>query len=523
MSTNDPERQEQEKSGGITVDNSSAEMHTTIHSIAEAPGEDGVLWVGTDDGNVQLTCDGGSSWTNVARNLKGVPARSGVSFVHASNHANGRVFVALDRHMEGDMQPYLQRSDDYGKSFTPLLSNKAPKGVRGYVHVVKDDPVAANVLYVGTEFGLFVSIDSGATFAEYKGSNFPSVAVRDLVIHPRDHDLVLATHGRGIWIMDDLTPLRALTPEIMRNKVSFLPTRPIQQRISSFGGGTGGDNKFTGANPEGGAWIQYYQPARHLFGKLKIEILDADGKVIDTLPASKRRGINRVTWSMRLPPPRVPKAAQAAFEASQGPRVVPGQYTVRLTKDGEVYDTTLDVSLDRRADYSVADKQAQFAAVMRLHGLFGRMSALTDQMGMINMLAGRMGAGLPEGDKLKALLSDAAKRSEAIRKDVVATKEGGAITGEERLREQVAQLYGAVNFYEGRPGDYHVARIAVLEGELADVEGRFKALMSEAMPAINAEMKARGMPPLPGAPPATSSTLSSHDSALIGAALQRLF
>src|SRR5437773_5906723 len=231
MTTNDPQKQKQEQSGGVTVDNSSAEMHTTIYSISESPKQKGLIWVGTDDGNLQLTRDGGKTWTNVVGNIPGLPKNSWVSWVHASNFSAGTAYAAFDRHAFGDMAPYVYKTTDYGKTWTPLVTAQDPKSVGGYAHVIKEDLITPDLLYLGTEFGLWVSIDGGGSWAEFKGSDFPAVAVRDLVVHQRDNDLVIATHGRGIWIIDDISPLRRLTPQVLGNEVAFLEGRPIQQRI----------------------------------------------------------------------------------------------------------------------------------------------------------------------------------------------------------------------------------------------------------------------------------------------------
>jgi photosystem II stability/assembly factor-like uncharacterized protein len=356
LTTNDPQKQKQEQSGGVTVDNSSAEMHTTIYSISESPKDKSLIWVGTDDGNLQLTRDGGKSWTNVVGNVPGLPKNSWVSWVQASNFDGGTAYAAFDRHTFGDMAPYVFRTTDYGKTWTPLVTPQDVKGVRGYAHVIKEDVVKPDLLFLGTEFGLWVSIDGGKNWAQFKANHFPAVAVRDLAIHPRDNDLVLATHGRGIWIVDDITPLRALTPDLLTQDAAFVSARPVQQRIESSGGWANGDAVFVGDNPPDAAVITYYQRERHLFGRLKLEVLDASGRVIDELPASKRPGLNRVTWAMRAKPPRVPPAAQIAFAGTRGPRLVPGVYTVRLTKAGKVSETKLTVGLDRRAKFSEADR-----------------------------------------------------------------------------------------------------------------------------------------------------------------------
>ena len=493
LTTNDPQKQKQEESGGITVDNSAAEMHTTIYSISESPKAPGTIWVGTDDGNVQVTRDA-KNWTNVVSNIKGVPANSWVSWVQASNYDAGTAFVAFDRHTFGDLAPYIYKTTDYGKSWTALVSPKDPKGLRGYVHVIKEDTVKPDLLFAGTEFGLWVSMDGGTHWAQFKGGDFPAVAVRDLAVQTRDASLVLATHGRGIWIIDDLTPLRALDAKMLDSEVAFVPVKPNQQRFEVFGGWVDGDAAFNGQNPRGGATIAYYQKSRHLFGKLKLEVLDSKGELVDTLGASVRRGINLVSWSMHAKPPRVPPAAQVAFNSQQGPRVPPGTYTVRLTKGKDVFETKLDVGLDRRATYSVADHQAQYDAALRVRDLFNNMSDLVFKLNAVRAQASGAAAKLGEGDALRKQLNAINDKADAIRKEIVATKEGGAITGEERLREHTDQLYGAITSYDGKPADYQLARIDALTREYNDINGEFAELEKNDLAKANDALKAASQP-----------------------------
>ncbi|MEP6994918.1 MAG: sialidase [Acidobacteriota bacterium] len=472
LTTNDPEKQKQEQSGGITIDNSSAEIHTTIYAISESPLDAKVTWAGTDDGNVQLTRDEGKTWSNVTGNVAGLPKASWVSWIEASRFDAGTAYAAFDRHTFGDMSPWIYRTKDFGKTWTRIVSPE--QGVRGYVHVIREDAVKASLLFAGTELGLWISADGGASWAEFKGGDFPSVAVRDLQVHSRDHDLVIATHGRGIWIVDDLTPLRNLTTDILAKDAAFLPGRPVQQRIPAAGGWPEGDAAFRGRNPVAGAVITYYQRTRHLFGPIRLEIVDAEGRVVDTLFPTKRRGVNRVAWSMQVKPPRVPRAASIAFNASQGPRVPPGTYTVRLTKGGQTIQTKLEIGVDRRADYGAAERKEQFAAVMRAHALFNDMSDLVDRIDAAR-----------EGTKDQAK----AARLEEIKRKIVATKEGGMITGEERIREHLDSVYGALMSWEGKPAAYQVERVEVLRRELAEVAKEFAA--------IGAPEKA----PAPAAPP----------------------
>ena len=494
LSTNDPEKQKQEQSGGVTVDNSSAEMHTTIYSISESPLDANVIWVGTDDGNVQLSRDAGKTWTNVVGNVKGLPKASWVSWVEASRFDGGTAYAAFDRHTFGDMNPWVYRTTDFGKTWQRIVSPE--QGVHGYAHVVKEDAVERNLLFVGTELGLWISADGGATWAEFKGSgNFPSVAVREVRVHPREHDLVIATHGRGIWIIDDLTPLRNLGGEVLSKAAAFLPSRPIQQRMPANGGWVDGDAVFVGQNPPGGATIGYYQRTRHLFGPIKLEILDAEGKVVDTLSPNKARGINRMFWPMTVKPPRVPRAAQVAGAGFQGPRVPPGTYKVRLTKGGQSIESKLEIGIDRRAPYDAAERKAQFDAAMKAHALFGEMSDLVGRIDGLRAAVDERAKALGK-DPLAAKLTSLGEAIDAVKRKIVATKEGGDITGEERIREHLDIVYGAILNWEGRPTSYQVERVEVLGRELGDVAKELDKLIAEKVRPLDAELVKHKLEPL---------------------------
>jgi photosystem II stability/assembly factor-like uncharacterized protein len=488
LTTNDPAKQKQELSGGVTVDNSAAEMHTTIYAIAESPRDASVIWVGTDDGNVQLSRDAGKTWTNVTRNIKGLPKNAWVSSVEPGHFADGTVYATFDLHTFGDMRPYSYKSTDFGKTWTPIVSSDA--GVRGYAHVIKEDLVNKDLLFLGTEFGLWVSLDGGARWARYKGGDMPAVAVRDLAIHPRDNDLIIATHGRGIWIIDDITPLRGLTTEVLSRPVAFMKARPTVQRIGAFGGWVNGDAAFVGPNPTDDAVITYYLQKRHIFGDMKLEVLDSEGEVVATLPSTKRRGLSRVTWSMRLKPPTVPAAASATG-ASVGPRLLPGSYTVRMTKDKEVYSMPLTVVPDPRTTHSLADRRAQFNLSKKLADMLGDMSVAVDRLNLVRLALDSRAQSLPAADPLITRLRSASSSVDALRKKIVATKEGGAITGEERLRENLADLYSSVNGYDGRPTQMELDRTEAIGRELANIVRDYNAWLARELPGINSALVAK--------------------------------
>lgn len=494
LTTNDPEKQKQEQSGGITVDNSAAEMHTTIYAIAESPKNPNVIWVGTDDGNVQITRDGGKTWTNVARNVTGLPKNAWVSSIEAGHFDPGTAYATFDNHTFGDMKPYVYKTTDFGKTWTPLISSNST--VRGYAHVVKEDLVNRDLLFVGTELGLWVSLDGGRQWAQYKGGDLPNVAVRDLAIHPRDHDLVIGTHGRGIWIVDDITPLRALTPDNLAKDVVFIQAKPSVQRISASGGWMNGDAVFVGANPPDEAVIAYYQKKRHIFGDLKIEVFDSAGKLVGTVPTGKRRGLTRTTWAMRMKPPKVPTAATAAFGAAYGPRVLPGVYTVKMTKDKQAYTAQLQILSDPRSKHTALDRRAQLDLAMKLHKQLGEMTFAVERINRVRLALDERAAKLPGNDPLQAQLQTASVQVDELRKRIVATKEGGAITGEERLREYLSNLYGDIVFYEGRPSQTQIERADTLSRSLADVVKDFDDWAAKNLSGINSALTKKQLEPI---------------------------
>jgi photosystem II stability/assembly factor-like uncharacterized protein len=518
LTTNNPEMQKQEESGGITVDNSEAEMHTTVYSISESPRNHDVVWVGTDDGNVQVTRDAGKHWTNTAHNIPGLPDGAWISWVEAGRYDPGTAYVTVDRHTFGDMAPYVYRTRNYGASWEPLIT-PVTANVQGFAHVVKEDPKSPNILYVGTEFGLFVSLDGGTSWAAFVPNNFPHVAVRDVAFQTREDDLVLATHGRGIWIVDDLSPLRALRPSSLAQEAALISGRPQQQRIEGNGGWANGDAAYAGQNPPDGVTINYYQKARQVIGRLKLDILDSKGKLLTTLPASNRKGLNRVIWSMREDAPQTPPGANLVFNATRGPRVMPGTYTIRLTKGSNVYTMPFTITLDRRATFTVADRKAQYDAAERVSGLFGRMSELAGKIVAVREGAKAAAAKVPENDSLHGDLGKLADDADALRKDIVATKEGGAITGEERLREHMDQVYGAIMSTEDRPTSYQLARVDALERELHDVEGKFAALSQGELATANSRLKTKGIEEIAVLEPALESPGGGGDASALASSL----
>ena len=488
LTTNDPKKQQQEDSGGVTTDNSAAENHCTIVSVAESPKAEGLIWVGTDDGNLQLTRDDGKTWTNLTGRIPGLPKNTWVSWVEPSPFDAGTAFACFDGHSQGDMAPRVYKTMDYGKTWTAL----GTAGVEGFVHVIRQDPENASLLYLGTEFGLYVSLDGGSTWSPFKRENFPKVAVMDIAIQPREKDLVLATHGRGVWIIDDLTPLRALGADLLQHKSAFLPTRSSERSVLSDWGWTDGDAQYQGQGPRSGAEIAYYQQKRHIFGELKFEILNGKGEVIGTLPGDPRRGLQRLYWSMALPGPRVPSGASGAG-ISMGPRVLEGTYKVRMTDGKDVQNGQLTIVPDPLSSTSPADRKAGFDLSMQLFGMVEDMAYTTDRLIALRDQANGTAVQDPG---LKQRLGDFAKALEILRAKYVPTKEGGGITGEEKHREHLVQLYWTVAGFDGRPAPESYSRRDALKKDIGETDAEVAAFIGKSLASLNEALKSAGAKPI---------------------------
>ena len=499
LTTNDPAKLRQDESGGLTLDDSTAENHCTIFAIAESPKNRDLIWVGTDDGNVQLTRDGGKTWTNVAANVTGLPKNAWVSSIAPSRFAEGTAYASFDNHMLGDMQTYVYKTSDYGQSWQSLASPRegVTGDLRSYAHVVKEDLVNPELLFVGTESGLFVSVDGGRQWGQFTG-NLPSVAVRDLAIHPRDHDLIVATHGRGIYIVDDITPLRTLTRDVAEKDVAFLASRPAPMYIPAIEFSFGDDSQFEGPNPGEAAMITYYLKKRHLIGDLKLEVYDPEGKLVSTLPGGKRRGLNRVAWPMRARAPKLPAAsAFAGLFTLFGPRVPEGTYTVKLIKGKDSYSSSVTLVSDPRSRATAEDRKLQRETVWKLYGLLEQLTATVDQMLAVRDQAKERASKLAKGDALRKRLEALADEMEKQRTALVATKQAeGGISGEEKLREELGALYGNVNGYEGRPTQSQLDRMAVLGADLEAAGKKLDAHVDKELAATAPQLQRAKLEPI---------------------------
>jgi hypothetical protein len=399
--------------------------------------------------------------------------------VEPGRHADGTAYVTLDGHRNGDKASYVFKTTDYGESWTSLASDS----IEGYAHVIREDLENPDLLFLGTELGLYITVDGGQNWARFEG-NIPKVSVRDIAIHPRERDLIVATHGRGIFILDDITPLRALTREVLEADVTLLPSGTAVMMIPASVQSFGGADEFVGRNPPQAAWITYYLKKRHIFGDLKIEVLGPEGEVLKTLPGGKRRGINRVAWPMRLKPPKVPPA-NALVPAFSGPRVAEGTYAVKLIKGKTTLHGEVHLVPDPRTPHSAEHRSFQQHTAMRMYEMLERLTYIVDIVIELRDGARQRAEELGEKETLREKLTAYSDRLDLYRKSIVASSEAGMLSGEEKLREKIGQLYGNVVGYEGRPTRSQLERIDVLTEQLDDAFGEFDSMRGADLDEIN--------------------------------------
>jgi hypothetical protein len=467
----------------ITRDVTGEEYYATLYAIAPSPRERGVIWAGANDGPIHVTRDDGKTWTKVTP--AGLPPGGRVQTIEPSPHRNGAAYVAVLRYLLGDFQPYLYRTEDYGRTWTRIADGRNGIPADHPVRVVREDPERAGLLYAGTEFGMFVSFDNGARWQPFQ-RNLPATPVTDMRVHRGD--LVLSTQGRGFWIMDDLAPLRQMADSVTAAPMHlFAPS--VAYRMRYGGGGIGGPRAAGPEFPPVGARIDYWL-ASAPSGPVTLEILDAAGTVVRTfrsaapapaaaaggVAAGERPGMANVPGAAaggdeESPGPRAARGGGAQLSARQGmqrfvwdyalgapggrgraPLAVPGQYQVRLTVDGRSQTRPLEVRLDPRlaADgLTTADLQEQLDLALKVQAAMTEAQQLAQQLRAARQQAA---AGSPRATQLAAL--DAKITTSPIR------------YSQPMLIDQLNYLYGLVVGADQKVGRDAIARYEELRREL---------------------------------------------------------
>ncbi|HTK29003.1 MAG TPA: hypothetical protein VL309_05605 [Vicinamibacterales bacterium] len=506
LTTNDKSKQ-QSSGGDVVTDNTAAEFHCTILTIAESPVKAGVIWVGTDDGNVQVTKDGGKTWTNVVKNIQGLPANSWIPAVEASHADAGTAYVAADRHQSDDFGPYAFKTTDYGQTWTAI---KGDLPARGYVHVVREDPKNRSLLYAGTELGIFASWDAGAHWTSIRGA-LPPVAVRDILVHPRDNDLIIGTHGRGAWILDDITPLQQLT-EAQAAGVFLFDLQPAIRWQTSSANVFTGDRTFAGPNPPSGAAIDYYlraEPAGD--AGVSVHIVDRAGKAVRAIAnPPKRAGINRLVWDLRYDAPDAPQPPAGGrrgegpggrggrgggrFGAPGGPPVGPGDYTVVVAAGGREMRKTVKVAIDPRMSVSAADVAAQTTALLTLRDMTSRMNELVDRsdrlIAQLTTLADDLGG--PDGDKeVLQFVNRALEHAKTLREPMTRKVPSLGYRYPGGLRDEVNALSGAIGGYIAAPTAVQADRLKQLQPEVDKAVSEMREMLAKTVPDLNSRLSNR--------------------------------
>lgn len=380
LTTNDPEKQKQATTGGLSLDNSGAENHTTILSVAPSPLQKGVIWVGTDDGNVQLTTNGGQTWTNVISKMPGAPKNAWITQIRASTYNANEAFVVINNYRQNDNSPYLYRTKDMGKTWVRMVNDQS---VYGYCLAVVQDPVVSSLLFLGTEYGLYVSIDDGKSWTKWT-SGYPTVSTMDLAIQAREADLAIGTFGRAVWIMDDIRPLRELAKTgynttLAKNiKAIEPPTAYLINQGDPNGYRSTGDAFYEGENRKPGAMLTYYikdlQKAATEKDSVKTSVMVYDNfnKLIRTIKHQPGKGFNRIIWELDVKGARMPDTKKPAADAAErgGRSVTPGTYKVVFQYGAYKDSVNVEVKVDPNIQMTVnemsekAELLDKFAALM---------------------------------------------------------------------------------------------------------------------------------------------------------------
>jgi photosystem II stability/assembly factor-like uncharacterized protein len=501
------DRAKQQWSGGpITGDNTGVEFYCTIFAVAESPKQKGVIWAGSDDGLVHVTRDGGGNWTNVTSAMPGLPEWGTISLIEPSPFDAATAYVIVDAHRLDDLRPYLYKTADFGRSWKRLDAGLPPDV---YLHAVREDPQRRGQLYVGTERGVVYSADDGATWRSLQ-LNLPTVPVHDLVV--KDQSLVLGTHGRSIWILDALVPVRELSAQVAQQDVHvFAAPDAIRWRYADTP-----RHKGAGENPPRGAAIYYFLKARPK-GDLTLDVLDASGRLVRRLtsvpppkdddPESEEDeetrlkkalptepGVQRAVWNLaREGAKKIAQARLDSGDPEHGPLVPPGTYTARLTVDGRTATTSVRVLRDPRTTVSDADLQSQEAFAVQVRDAITSLEGLVSQLRTVRQqIATRRGLleTRPNARDLLAAGDRIIERCDALERQLhnptaevtydILAQRGGA-----KLYSRLSPLMGYADEGDGPPTQGMKEMLAVYQSELTRLAAEVQSLVDKDVAELN--------------------------------------
>jgi photosystem II stability/assembly factor-like uncharacterized protein len=508
LTRNDKTKQ-QDSGGPITKDQASIEFYDLIFTVAESPKQKGLIWVGTDDGWIQLTRDDGKNWSNVTP--KGFPEWAMISLIDPSPFEAGTAYAAIDAHKLDNPKPYIFKTTDFGKTWAQITAG-LPDG--SYVHAVREDPLRKGLLYAGTETGIWVSFDDGSHWQTLQ-LNLPTTPVHDLLIH--GDDLVVATHGRSFWVLDDIGPLRQASASLVSEDAHlFTPRAATRTRM-----GHAKRRRYAiGENPPDGAILYYYLKDIPKTS-VKLELLDAQGKVVRAFTSEEKKtegapeewerdeeaehipakaGLNAFTWDLRYESPaKIPHAIYDEGEPS-GPLVLPGTYQARLTAGTKILTASFEVRMDPRVKTSAEDLHKQFDLVLKLRDRQDEMNkailAIRDLRGQLQALEKRLGSN----DQAKPVVSNAAdlrKKITAIEEELIQVNSKASedeLNYPTKLNSTFAYLQNAVDSADAPPTEGELGVYAELDAQLESQLSKWREILSKDVPAFNDTMRKTNVP-----------------------------
>jgi hypothetical protein len=502
-------------SGGLTGDNIGVEYADVIFALAESPKQAGVIWAGANDGVVQVTRDGGKNWTNVTANIPGLPPLGTVSNIEASRWDAGTAYITVDLHQVNNRDPFIYKTTDFGATWT-LITNGIPHTMLSYAHCIREDPVRRGLLFVGTENGLYVSFDDGRNWQPLQ-NNLPHAPVYWIAIQEHFHDLVLATYGRGFWILDDLTALEQTTPEVLVKDAHLFPPRDAYRFRTMVQPEAPTYDPTAGQNPTYGASIHYYLKSVPK-GDVKVVIEEATGRTVRTLTGSKLAGINRVYWNLRFEPTKAirlrtpPEYAPEIPEGPEGWRPLPGAqiisvlappgtFTVKLSVDGKEFSQPLKVIKDPHSNGADGDIAVQTKLLSALsddmNGVVDAVNQIESIRAQITVLQAEVGkdetgtALRKAGDQLNAKLIE-------IEENLIKMKATGR--GQDNVRwtnqlvEKIGYLANEVESSDDHPTTQQFAVHDELRERAATYRQRLTLLLGKDVSDFNTLLRQKDVP-----------------------------
>jgi photosystem II stability/assembly factor-like uncharacterized protein len=499
-------------SGGLTPDNIGVEYCCVIYAFDESPVQQGVLWAGSSDGLVHVSQDGGANWTNVTRNIPNLPPDGVVRNIDASKWDAGKAYITVELHEVGNFDPYVYRTEDFGRRWTKI-TDAIPRGPLSYARNIREDPVRPGLLYLGTENALYVSFDDGDNWQPLM-TNLPPAPMYWIVVQEHFNDLVVGTYGRGFWILDDITPLQQLTPEVAAADVHLFEPRQAYRFRGITDPVPMWNDPSAGANPPYGASLNYWLGSEPE-GEVKIRIFDAAGDTVRTLDGTKEIGINRIWWDLDSEPtveiklrtkPRHADWVDLGDERWRrgGGRmrltVPPGTYTVVLEVNGTEYTQQLAVLKDPSSEGSEADIQAQTAMLMELRDDMNAVAELVNRIEWIRRQLYDLKAVIEDRggeDEVVAAADALDEKLIGVEENLIQMKLTG--TGQDAIRwpqmlfGKIAYLAGAVGVADFRPTDQAREVHALLRGRLQSYQQEFDELLQTDVAEFNAMLGERGL------------------------------